>query len=94
MYYRKSAALVLILSQEALKQLASSDMIKTGSLSTIKKYYMYIPMVTKTESYFIVKENDPRWGKYYIQTVLTRKKTSVRSNWSFLRQCSYRCATP
>ena len=33
-----------------------------------------IPMVTKTE---LVKGNDPRWGKYHIRTMLTRKKTKV-----------------
>ena len=36
-----------------------------------------IPMVTKTEFYFMVKGNDPRWGKYRVQTMLTRKKTQV-----------------
>ena len=54
-----------------------SGLYEEGEVEHINVPPLPIPLVTKTESYFTVKGNDPRWGKCCIQTMLTRKKTKV-----------------
>ena len=61
---------------------------------TYQRPTLPIPMVTKTESYFTVKGNDPRWGKCCIQTMLTRKRPKCQEQLELLRQSHYRSLPP